>query len=83
VGNYRLTHVPVFFGARRLHEQAKTTGDLSEKHQQEIEHLNKEYSYSIFESYMPDRVLTYIAFGFQAVFHLLDSRPEALINMLK
>lgn len=83
VGNYRLTHVPVFFGARRLHEQAKTTGDLSEKQQDEIEYLKQQYSYSLFESCIPDKALTYMAFGLQALLHLQEGRPEALPHMVK
>jgi len=79
--DFTLTHVPVFFGARRLHEAAKTTGEPPAERRQEIARLEADYPTSAIESVVPKPILSGAAMGLQSLYHLTDGRPEALAHL--
>lgn len=77
-----MTQIQSFIGARRLHSNAKTTGDPSPARRKEIRELRKRYDLSRIERLVPRRLLTAAAFGIEAVYHVMDGRPEALRHMI-
>lgn len=77
-----IVHVNAFLAARRLHEDAKTTGPLPEKRLAENDRLERQYPTSRIERALPRPVLTVTAAGLQAIYHLLDGRPQAIWYML-
>jgi len=76
-----LVHVKSFFAARRLHEDAKTTGPPPEERIAEIERLSNQYPSTKFERVFPRPILTAMAAVLQACYHLIDSRPQAIKHM--
>lgn len=77
-----LTSVSEFFATRRLHEKAKTTGTPSPEQIAEINRLESQYPTSQIEQFLPRQLLTVAAAGLQALYHLLDHRPQAIKYML-
>jgi len=77
-----IVHMKAFFAARRLHEDAKTTGPLPDERVAEVARLKRQYPKSRIERVLPRSVLTISAAGLQASYHLLDGRPQAIKYML-
>ncbi|WP_170095663.1 glycosyltransferase family 2 protein [Haloarcula argentinensis] len=76
-----LVRINEFFGARRLHEGAKTTGEPSGERQAEIKGLRNSYPASPIETILPQKLLTAIAFSLQALYHVSNGRPNAVRHM--
>jgi len=70
-----------FLGARRLHEEAKTTGSPPLERRTEIRALKRRYNYSWFENIAPQLALTVIAVVLEGIYHTIDGRPQALRHL--
>ncbi|WEL16680.1 Glycosyl transferase family 2 [Halorhabdus sp. SVX81] len=78
----RMARVTAFLAARRLHEDAKTTGSPPEERTAEIKRLERQYPQTRIERLLPRPFLIVTAACLQACYHLLDGRPQAIPSML-
>ena len=67
-----------FLAARRLHEEAKTTGTPPVERLTEIRELKRQYHLSWYENVIPTPVLTVTAICLEGFYHTIDGRPHAL-----
>lgn len=73
-GNFTQIHLPKFMAARRLHEDAKTVGETTERNKREKQNLEAMYTHTTIETLLPDSVLMYLAVGLQMTLFMRERR---------
>ena len=77
-----MIHVQRFVAARRLHEDAKTVGDETDRNAAEKAELRKLYGTSRAERILPRTALTVAAIGLQATLFARERRWAAIKDLL-
>jgi glycosyltransferase involved in cell wall biosynthesis len=74
-------HKPKLMAAHRYHDDAKTTGELTEQNLHEKQYLKDQYSSSIVEEVLPSTILKYAAVGLQILLLTHERHWVALQDM--